>query len=86
VVPNAEIQPVSATSGVASGEVDLILGSSYSGLKTATASASPSASSSSGSSGISNVTKTYGGISGNTNICSDSGAFSGPDRPSEFSP
>ena len=90
VVPNAEIQPVSATSGVSSGEVDLILGSNYSGLKTATASPSPSASSSSSSSSsaasINNVTKTYGGISGNTNICSDSGAFSGPDQPSEFSP
>jgi LCP family protein required for cell wall assembly len=86
VVPNAEIQPVSATSGVASDEVDLILGSGYSGLKTATASASPSPTASSSSSSINNVTKTYGGISGNTNICSDSGAFSGPDQPSEFSP
>jgi LCP family protein required for cell wall assembly len=86
VVPNAEIQPVSAASGVASAEVDLILGSSYSGLKTAIASASPTASSSSSSSSINNVTKTYGGISGNANICSDSGAFSGPDQPSEFSP
>jgi LCP family protein required for cell wall assembly len=86
VVPNVEVQPVSASSGVASGEVDLILGSSYSGLTTATPSVSPSPTASSGSSSISNVTKTYGGISGNANICSDSGAFSGPDQPSEFSP
>ena len=86
VVPNAQVQPVSATSGVASDAVDLILGSDYTGLKGATASASPSPTASSSSSGINNVTKTYGGISGNTNICSDKGAFSGPDQPSEFSP
>ncbi len=82
VVPGAEVQPVSTASGVPSDAVDLILGSSYSGLK----SASPSPTASSSSSSISNVTKTYGGISGNANICSDSGAFSGPDQPSEFSP
>ena len=86
VVPNAQVQPVSASSGVASDAVDLILGSDYTGLKGATASASPSPTASSSSSGINNVTKTYGGISGNTNICSDKGAFSGPDQPSEFSP
>jgi LCP family protein required for cell wall assembly len=86
VVPNAQVQPVSASSGVASDAVDLILGSDYTGLKGATASASPSPTASSSSSSINNVTKTYGGISGNTNICSDKGAFSGPDQPSEFSP
>jgi LCP family protein required for cell wall assembly len=87
VIPNAEVQPVSAASGEASNAVDLILGSSYTGLKSAPASPSPSASpSSSSSGGISNVTKTYGGISGNANICSDSGAFTGPDQPSEFAP
>jgi LCP family protein required for cell wall assembly len=86
VVPNAQVQPVGASSGVASDAVDLILGSDYTGLKGATASASPSPSASSSSSSINNVTKTYGGISGNTNICSDKGAFSGPDQPSEFSP
>jgi LCP family protein required for cell wall assembly len=86
VVPNAQVQPVSASSGVASDAVDLILGSDYTGLKGATASTSPSPTASSSSSSINNVTKTYGGISGNTNICSDKGAFSGPDQPSEFSP
>jgi LCP family protein required for cell wall assembly len=85
-VPNAQVQPVSASSGVASDAVDLILGSDYTGLKGATASTSPSPTASSSSSSINNVTKTYGGISGNTNICSDKGAFSGPDQPSEFSP
>ncbi|HWG12513.1 MAG TPA: LCP family protein [Streptosporangiaceae bacterium] len=86
-VTNAQVQPVSAASGVASDAVDLILGSNYSGLKSASAAPSPGASSSSSgssSSNIGNVTKTFGGISGNANICGDKGAFSGPDQPSEF--
>jgi LCP family protein required for cell wall assembly len=44
----------------------LILGSSFSSLKAAD-----------GTSGISSLASTYGGITGNVNICSDSGAFSG---------
>jgi LCP family protein required for cell wall assembly len=90
-VRGAQVQPVSAASGVPSDAVDLILGSDYSGLKpvspsaSASAGASPSAGASAGSS-ISNVTKTYGGISGNANICGDKNAFSGPDQPSEFGP
>ena len=50
------------------------------------AAAAPSGSPSSPSSGVSNVTKTFGGITGNTNICSDSGAFTGPDVPADFAP
>jgi LCP family protein required for cell wall assembly len=46
----------------------LILGSTFSGLKAA-----------SGNAGISNLAKTDGGITGNTNICHDSAAFAGPD-------
>ena len=46
----------------------LIIGSTFTTLKAA-----------SGNSGISNLAKTYGGITGNTNICSDSSAFAGPD-------
>lgn len=46
----------------------LILGSTFTGLKAAR-----------GNSGISNLAKTYGGITGNTNICSDRSAFAGPD-------
>jgi len=46
----------------------LILGSTFTSLKAAK-----------GNSGISNLAKTYGGITGNTNICSDSAAFAGPD-------
>jgi LCP family protein required for cell wall assembly len=46
----------------------LILGSSFTGLKTSKANSS-----------ISNLAKNYGGITGNTNICNDSSAFAGPD-------
>jgi LCP family protein required for cell wall assembly len=75
VIPDAQIQQVA---GVTGGTVDLILGSSFTGVKTASASSSSTA--------ISNVTETYGGITGNTNICSDSGAFTGPDVPADFAP
>jgi LCP family protein required for cell wall assembly len=34
----------------------------------------------------SDLTKQYGGITGNANICKDSGAFAGPDQPSDFAP
>jgi LCP family protein required for cell wall assembly len=34
----------------------------------------------------SNLTQAYGGINGNTNICKDASAFSGPDQPSDFAP
>ena len=53
---------------LATATLHLILGSSFTGLKTA-----------SGNSGISNLAKNYGGITGNTNICSDGSAFAGPD-------
>jgi LCP family protein required for cell wall assembly len=67
------------------GTLDLILGSDFSGLTTTTsnsssASSSPSPSASSSSS--QNLNKKYGGINGGTNICSDKGAFAGPDKPS----
>ena len=50
-----------------SATLHLILGSTFTSLKPAT-----------GNSGISNLSKTYGGITGNTNICSDGAAFAGP--------
>jgi LCP family protein required for cell wall assembly len=49
--------------------VQLILGSTFTGLT----------STSSGSSGVADLASTYGGITGNVNICSDSSAFAGPD-------
>ena len=75
VIPDAHVQQ---KAGVTGGTVDLILGSSFTGVKTGSASSSSSA--------ISNITETYGGITGNTNICSDSGAFTGPDEPADFAP
>jgi LCP family protein required for cell wall assembly len=81
VVPGAVVQQVA---GVTTGTVDLILGSSFTGIRAAAA--APSSLPSAPPSGVSNVTKTFGGITGNTNICSDSGAFTGPDVPADFAP
>jgi LCP family protein required for cell wall assembly len=71
------------------GTVELILGSSFAGLKpqTSTATSASSASdsakkpapTSSPSAGTLNLTPKYGGIKGNAAICSDSSAFAGPD-------
>jgi LCP family protein required for cell wall assembly len=52
--------------------VQLILGSTFTAL-------TPPGSA--GSSGVSNLASTYGGITGNVNICKDSSAFAGPDGP-----
>ena len=55
------------------GPINLILGSSFTGLQTAAqAKKAPS---------LSNLAKNYGGITASTNICSDSAAFAGPDTP-----
>ena len=56
-----------------SGPVNLILGSSFTGLRTAAqAKKAPS---------LGSLAKNYGGITASTNICSDSAAFAGPDTP-----
>ena len=62
---NVRLEP---DSSLRNATLHLILGSTFTGLKAA-----------SGNSAISNLAKTYGGITGNTNICSDSAAFAGPD-------
>ncbi len=55
------------------GPINLILGSSFTGLQTAAqAKKAPS---------LSNLAKNYGGITASANICSDSAAFAGPDTP-----
>jgi LCP family protein required for cell wall assembly len=59
--------------------ITLILGSSFNGLSTASGSASGSAKSASQK--LNSLAKSYGGITANTNICSDSAAFAGPDTP-----
>jgi len=50
------------------GTVNLILGSTFTSLKTSTKKPSTST-----------LTKTFGGITGKTNSCRDSSAFAGPD-------
>lgn len=72
VVSNVTLQQDPSLTGTT---LELILGSTFTSLQTA---ANGSATSSgSASSGLSSIASTYGGITGSTNICSDSGAFSG---------
>ena len=59
---------------LAPGTVQVILGSDFTTLAPVASSSSASS-----SSPTSNLTQTYGGITGSTNICSDGSAFSGPD-------
>jgi LytR cell envelope-related transcriptional attenuator/LytR_cpsA_psr family len=56
----------------------LILGSSFKGLSTASGA---SGSGKSASQKLNSLAKSYGGITANTNICSDAAAFEGPDSP-----
>jgi LCP family protein required for cell wall assembly len=57
------------------GSINLILGSNYHGLSTGKSAGKASAKT------LSNLAKSYGGITANANICKDSGAFAGPDNP-----
>ncbi|HEX3390923.1 MAG TPA: LCP family protein [Streptosporangiaceae bacterium] len=57
------------------GSINLILGSSYQGLGPGKGAAKSSAKT------LSNLAKSYGGITANANICKDSAAFAGPDTP-----
>jgi LCP family protein required for cell wall assembly len=58
------------------GTVDVILGSDFTSLATTPA---PTPGASSASNPTAGLTQTYGGITGNTSICSDKSAFAGPD-------
>lgn len=62
--------------GLSTSKLTLILGSKFKGLKSKRAK--------SGGGGVVALSQNLGGISANTNICKDSGAFSGPDTPSMF--
>jgi LCP family protein required for cell wall assembly len=66
IVGSSKLQEVPSLTGSA---VQLILGSTFNGLSSA----------SSGSSATSSLAATYGGITGSTNICDDASAFAGPD-------
>lgn len=76
-VPGAQVKKVASLPGVPAGSIVLVLGSGFKGLAGshgAKKSKSP----------VASLGSNYGGISGNTNICRDSGAFAGPDTPSMF--
>jgi LCP family protein required for cell wall assembly len=59
---------------LASPTLQLILGSSFTSVKSSAPAASTSP-----NTGLENIASTYGGINGSVNICSDKSAFSGPD-------
>jgi len=67
---------VQQDTALGTGSLNLIVGSSFKGLKTAKASGSKSS-----ARALGNLAKSYGGITASTNICKDSAAFSGPDTP-----
>jgi hypothetical protein len=58
------------------GSLNLIVGSSFKGVTTATGPGSKASAKTLG-----NLAKSYGGITASTNICKDSAAFAGPDTP-----
>jgi LCP family protein required for cell wall assembly len=67
---------VQQDTALGTGSLNLIVGSSFKGLKTAKASGSKSS-----ARALGNLAKSYGGITASTNICKDSAAFAGPDNP-----
>jgi hypothetical protein len=66
---------VQKDTALGAGSINLILGSNYRGLSTGQSAAKSSAKT------LSNLAKSYGGITANANICKDSAAFNGPDNP-----
>ena len=70
---------------LAPGTLELVIGSSYTGLAdspapSATTSATPSPTvTASPAASVGTLTRTYGGINGNANVCQDTNAFAGPD-------
>jgi len=66
---------VQKDTALGAGSVNLILGSNYHGLNTGQSAGKSSAKT------LSNLAKSYGGITANANICKDSAAFTGPDNP-----
>jgi LCP family protein required for cell wall assembly len=67
---------VQQNSALGTGSINLILGSSFTGLTPSKGAAGKSSSKTLG-----NLAKSYGGITANANICKDSAAFAGPDTP-----
>jgi LCP family protein required for cell wall assembly len=69
---------VQRDTALGTGSLNLIVGSSFTGLSTARATGSGSKSP---AKALGNLAKSYGGITASTNICKDSAAFAGPDNP-----
>ncbi len=67
---------VQQDTALGTGSINLILGSSFTGLTT-----SKGATGKSSAKTLGNLAKSYGGITANANICKDSAAFAGPDTP-----
>ena len=67
---------VKQDTALGTGSINLILGSSFTGLTT-----SKGAPGKSSAKTLGNLAKSYGGITANANICKDSAAFAGPDTP-----
>ena len=63
---------------VGAGALNLILGSSFTGLSSGAGAGTGAKSS---ATTLGNLAKSYGGITASTNICQDSAAFAGPDNP-----
>lgn len=69
---------VQQDTALGTGSLNLIVGSSFTGLSTAKAVGSGSKSP---AKALGNLAKSYGGITASANICKDSAAFAGPDNP-----
>jgi len=78
-IPAAQLKLVSSVKGKT---LNLVLGSGFKGV---TSSSKSKSNKQSVSKAVNKVKNSAGGISGNTNICHDQSAFSGPDTPSMFS-
>ncbi len=65
---------VQQDTALGAGSLNLIVGSSFKGLATAKGPGPKSS-----AKALSNLAKSYGGITASTNICQDSAAFAGPD-------
>ncbi|MFZ0401319.1 MAG: hypothetical protein WAL03_09560, partial [Pseudolabrys sp.] len=68
---------VKQDAALSTNSLTLILGASFTGLSQA----SGSGATKSASQKLNSLAKSYGGITANTNICSDAAAFEGPDSP-----
>lgn len=80
-IPAAQLKLVSSVKGET---LNLVLGSGFKGITTSSSTTHKPKKASKSPTALSKRAA-YNGISGNTNICHDQSAFSGPDTPSMFS-